>query len=201
MGVVCGMEAAHAKRHQELGLGVLHKALAATGQAPKRTFLTVKEFEDYFQAIEEFIIDGTEHRIQRPTDPITQKECYSGKKTPTRKSMVISDQKKRIHDISHSWPGTVHDYKMLQQEFPPNKNGVEKFDILVDLGYLGLQNDDRCKHLRIPNKKPKHKELDETQKEANRALAAERVSVEHGLGGMKRFRLLSERLRWHAIDL
>ena len=80
IGVVCGMEAANAKRNLELGLGVLHKALTETGHAPKRKFLTVKEFEEYFQAIEELIIDGTEHRIQRPTDQITQKEGYSGKK-------------------------------------------------------------------------------------------------------------------------
>ena len=115
--------------------------------------------------------------------------------------MVIGDKKKWMHYISHSRPGTVHDYKLLQQEFPANKNWFEKFNILADLGYLGFQDDYRCKSLRLPNKKPRNDELDETQKEANRALAAERVFVEHGLGGMKRFHLLSERLRLHDIDL
>ena len=47
----------------------------------------------------------------------------------------------------------------------------------------------------LPQKKPKKAELSVAQKLANRELASARSSVEHSIGGLKRYRLLSERLR------
>lgn len=52
-----------------------------------------------------------------------------------------------------------------------------------------------CQELLIPHKKPKKAELSEAQKSENRDLASERISVEHSLGGLKRYRILSDRLR------
>jgi hypothetical protein len=80
IGVVCGMDTSNVKRNQALGLKVLHHVLKMMGQAPKRNFLTVKEFEAYFSGVNDLIMDGTEQRIQRPTDSAIQKEYYSGKK-------------------------------------------------------------------------------------------------------------------------
>jgi hypothetical protein len=91
IGVVCGMEASNVKRNQALGLKVLLRAWEIAGHAPKRQFLTVKEFETYFSEVKELILDGTEQRIQRPTDRVTQKDFYSGKKNPYDK--IDGDQR------------------------------------------------------------------------------------------------------------
>ncbi|MGH9855567.1 MAG: transposase family protein [Blastocatellia bacterium] len=53
----------------------------------------------------------------------------------------------------------------------------------------------------IPNKKKKNQELSSEQKSENKLLASERIYVEHAIGGMKRYRILSDRLRVHDIEL
>ena len=47
----------------------------------------------------------------------------------------------------------------------------------------------------MPNKKPKKKKLSESQKEYNKSVSRIRIKVEHAIGGIKRFRILSDRLR------
>ena len=39
------------------------------------------------------------------------------------------------------------------------------------------------------------------QKEENKILSSRRVIIEHSIGGIKRYRILSDRLRTHHIDL
>ena len=80
LGVVAGMDASNAQRNQKVGVDVLKKTPANKGCLPKRNFLDVKDFEDYFAGDEELIVDATEQAMQRPIDPETQKEYYSGKK-------------------------------------------------------------------------------------------------------------------------
>ena len=79
LGLVTGMDGSNAKRHQELGLKVLKKALSDGGYTPKREFKNLKEFKTIFQDDKDLIIDGTEQRIQRPKE--NQKDSFSGKKT------------------------------------------------------------------------------------------------------------------------
>ncbi|MDP3007882.1 MAG: transposase family protein [Methylococcales bacterium] len=43
--------------------------------------------------------------------------------------------------------------------------------------------------------------LKDTQKDENTRMASVRIKVEHSIGGMKRYRILSDRLRNHLIDL
>ena len=95
----------------------------------------------------------------------------------------------------------MHDFKLLKEEFPPEQNWFESFKLRVDLGYLGIAKEYVCKALSIPNKKPGKQELNVMQKLENRVFAQERVKVEHAIGGMKRYRILSDRLRLHDIDL
>ena len=80
LGLVCGMDAANAKRNQELGLRVREHSLGAAGCLPKRAFKDAAEFAEYLKNEETLIFDGTEQRTQRPSDDEAQKENYSGKK-------------------------------------------------------------------------------------------------------------------------
>jgi hypothetical protein len=47
----------------------------------------------------------------------------------------------------------------------------------------------------------KTKPLTESQKDENKQMASERIIVEHSIAGLKRYRILSDRLRVHLIDL
>ena len=84
LGLVCGMDAANAKRNQELGLRVLEQALARASCLPKREFKDAAEFAEYLKNEKTLIFDGLEQRTQRPSDDEAQKENYSGKKNATR---------------------------------------------------------------------------------------------------------------------
>ena len=88
---------------------------------------------------------------------------------------------------------------MLKEEFNPELGGwFDDHHVLVDLGFLGIQKDYHEKVL-IPAKKSKKKPLSEMQKYANRCISKVRIKVEHAIGGMKRFRILSDRLRMKSV--
>ena len=90
---------------------------------------------------------------------------------------------------------------MFKEEFPPEQEWFKAFHVRVDLGFLGMDNDYVCQSLSLPHKKKKKQPLSEEQKQHNRGLASERICVEHAIGGMKRYRILSDRLRVHDIGL
>ena len=54
---------------------------------------------------------------------------------------------------------------------------------------------------RKSKKKPNPPELTKDQKEENRKMSGERVIVENSIGGMKRFRCISDRYRNHIKNL
>ena len=202
LGVFTGMSASNAKRNQTIGLEVLQKSLEMCGCMPKRKFLNVEEFTEFFKDCDELIFDATEHRIQRFNDYELQKDYYSGKaKAHTVKAMNISTKLKSIKYLSHCYAGKIHDYALLKEEFPQEFKWFEKFNIRVDLGYLGIAKDYLCKNVFIPHKKSKNNPLTDEQKAENQLLASERVAVEHSIGGMKRYRCLVNKLRLHDFVL
>lgn len=83
LGFVSGMDAANAKRNQQLGLQVLERTLAAAQCLPRREFKDAGEFAAYLQNESTVIIDGLEQRMQRPNDDALQRDFYSGKKSAT----------------------------------------------------------------------------------------------------------------------
>ena len=84
---------------------------------------------------------------------------------------------------------------MLHEEFPCEYDWFEQHRIRVDLGFQGIEKDYQCQEVCLPHKKPKKQELTVEQKEENKELARKRVRIEHALGGLKRYRILSDRLR------
>ena len=90
---------------------------------------------------------------------------------------------------------------MFKEEFPPEQDWFKNFQVRVDLGFLGIEKDYVCKELLVPNKKKKKRELGPEQKQENKLRASERIKVEHAIGGMKRYRILSDRLRIQDVEL
>lgn len=103
--------------------------------------------------------------------------------------------------VSHSYVGVSHDFSILKTEFPPEKNWFKNFGVEVDLGFQGFEKDYICKYLRIPNKRKKNQELTDEQKKENKEISSDRIMVEHSIGGMKRYRILCDRLRMHDYRL
>jgi hypothetical protein len=115
--------------------------------------------------------------------------------------MLISTKDKVIKYLSYCCLGKEHDFSLLKKEFPPVFDWFEKFNVKVDLGYLGIVKEYECKSISIPYKKSKNNPLTEEQKIINKKFASERIFIEHSISGLKRFRILSDRLRIHDIDL
>lgn len=90
---------------------------------------------------------------------------------------------------------------MFQHEFPPGQEWFTNFKVRVDLGFVGFDKDYPGQELFIPHKKPKQQELTLQQKADNKVGARERIVVEPSIAGLKRYRILSDRLRLHDLDL
>ena len=86
--------------------------------------------------------------------------------------------------------GRQHDFKVFQASgihfHPATKS-------LVDKGYQGIQK--RHINSEVPHKKPRGGPLSQAAKAYNRALAKERIGIEHVNGRLKVFRLLAGRYR------
>ena len=110
----------------------------------------------------------------------------------TRKNTLIADPSRYIHYLGPTSSGTTHDYQMLKNEFDANLGLLDLWQILADLGYLGLVPDYDLAPESLPHRKPRRSKkhpltaLTDTQRADNRAHARRRVKVEHAISGAKR---------------
>ena len=138
---------------------------------------------------EALIIDCTEQPIERPGRK--QRCWYSGKKKRhTIKTEIVITENGRIVSISKPAPGRVHDLE-IRRRGPPLPTSSH---IYADSGYQGLQDDHSG--IDIPYKKTKVRPLTKDERTYNHALSRFRVRVEHSIGRLKSFRILSERYRY-----
>ena len=139
---------------------------------------------------EALIVDCTEQQIQRPGGNAVQKEHYSGKKKRhTLKTEYVVTAKGRIASVSPSYPGSHHDLTVRRAE----PSLPKKAHLYGDSAYQGY--DKEHQNIDFPYKKPKDGELNDEEKEYNRGLSGFRVRVEHRIGRIKRFRIVSDRYR------
>jgi hypothetical protein len=62
-----------------------------------------------------------------------------------------------------------------------------------DTGFQGFALEDVV--IVQPKKKPRSKELSQTEKDSNRQISSIRVRVEHAIGGIKRYRIAKDKIR------
>lgn len=136
----------------------------------------------------ELIVDSWEQPRERPEDNQVQKEYYSGKKKQhTFKGQVITfPEGKDLVDVEVGKQGKASDINMFREQ-QKKFNSEQKFT--GDKGYQGGVN------IKTPQKKPKGKELTDSQKEANKVISGERIYVEHVIRLIKIFRVAKERFR------
>ena len=190
-------------------LPILKQAQKKLRVLPKRTTDDPKELLQLIESVDHILIDATERPIQRPQKPARQKKHYSGKKGyHTVKNTTISGTDKRILILGETVPGSQHDYTLLKEELDPKVDWFALTEASVDLGYQGIKTDYLSpEKIHIPHKKPRKStqnpdpQLTRQQKRENRRIGRVRVLVEHAIGGMKTFRILTIRLRNHLTHL
>ena|ERR1700722_9640441 len=157
-----------------------------------RCYVT-QEFIGFFcnrKEAEVLIIDCTEQPIHRPGDDAVQKRHYSGKKKRhTLKSEYIMTKNGRIASVSPSHPGSRHDLA-VRRSGPKLPRRARAYG---DSAYQGYDKDHEA--IDYPYKKPKGGQLTEEEKEYNKGLSRFRVRVEHKIGQVKRFRIVSDPFR------
>jgi len=181
LGLIFGLHNCNVSRQ----ITYLQPQLAKVFRIPtKRVKLTEEDLTEE-QLLNIFIIDATEQQIRRPKKQ--QKKFYSGKKKKhTIKNQLTVSRKGRILTVSRSVPGSKHDKKLHDESHLTYGRDIKP---ISDLGYFG------AKGITMPNKKPKGKELTLEQKRFNKELSKQRIKVEHSIGRMKIFQILSQRYR------
>ena len=86
--------------------------------------------------------------------------------------------------------GTLHDFRLFRQSRLPLK---PQTCVKVDLGYLGIKK--LHANCEIPYKASKLHPLSDAQKEANKAMAAARICVEHVNAKIKTFQIMAQTYR------
>ena len=148
-------------------------------------------------------IDATESPIERPKKnrkrnkmriknrKNEQKRWYSGKKKRhTTKTLVVVCKKSRNIICVVFCNGKKHDFRLFTES---EIRMLESINAQTDTGFIGIEN--HHKNSTLPHKKPKGGELTQEQKRENRAISSSRVSNEHAIGFVKRFKILNERYR------
>jgi hypothetical protein len=174
-------------------LPILEKTLGRKMVLPQRRINSIEEFYRIFPGIEEVMIDGVERPTQRPKKPKGQTKHYSGKKKRhTRKNVIVTNKSKKVLLLTPTKHGRVHDKKMsdkysIVSHIPP------KVGIFADSGFQGIQK--QHKNVLMPIKGSKKKPLTELDRWYNTQVSRVRITVEHAISGMKRFRSYAEKLR------
>ena len=189
-GTLFGMSQPKANKWIHLLHPILNRALDAAGELPVRDAeqLDLSEEEQSL-----FFHDGTERPINRPQED--QKMYYSGKKRQhTVKNNVIIDDICKILFLTPTCEGKKHDKRIADEAgytFP------EGSTVYQDTGFQGFCPEGVL--IVQPKKKPKGGELTSDEKAENGRISSIRIRVEHAISGVKRCRIVKDKLRnWKA---
>lgn len=86
-------------------------------------------------------------------------------------------------------------------ELPPEKGWFKNLRVRLDLGYQGFEKVYECIEAILPHKKKPGQKLTDEEKAENKQKSQERIYIEHSIAGLKRYRILSGRLRTKKFEL
>ena len=172
---------------------ILESSLSELGYAPQigDRFIYQEEETNWL------LVDVVETLVPRSTDYDIQKDEYSGKKrTHTQKYMAICEPNQKIVYITNGFEGKTHDKTIWDDGQIEIENGIT---LLADLGFLGIDKD--YENAVLPFKKPKEEELEPHKKEVNKKLASLRVKIEHAFAGVKRLKIIRNKIRLKTFEV
>ena len=166
-----------------------------------RRLQSLDEVEAFFPGFKAFL-DATEQEIPRPRNKRKRKTHYSGKrkKHTVKTQLTVNKDGFIVHKTAHA-VGSTHDYALYKHSHPHLPSNVR---LDLDLGYLGIKADYPKLNCMLPFKKKnpgrgkhgvKAQELSAEQKAFNKALAKERVVVEHTNSRVKKFHIFGDEFR------
>ncbi|MEM1279645.1 MAG: transposase family protein [Cyanobacteria bacterium P01_H01_bin.152] len=197
-GFLFGMSQAQAHQWIHRLTRVLNQALGDEQQWPQREPANLETVLQNCPSLE-FMLDGTERRINRPKDKTDRKTYSSGKRQAhTVKNLVIHDRKGKVRYLSDTYEGKQHDKAIADEEdrqFPEGSTLWQDagFQVFAPAGVTIQQ----------PQKKPRHRSLSMMEKLNNQNISSIRVEVAHHIGGIKRCQILVQPFRnWldHFVD-
>ena len=103
---------------------------------------------------------------------------------------MVTREDKSIAVVTPVYVGKTHDFSIFKEEniinfIPP------KTTVYVDTGFEGINSLSDDIVIRKPKKKRKNKKLNGGERLGNRLISRERVKVEHAIGGLKKFKIVS----------
>ena len=176
-------------------------SLSKIGVAPPEKIEDIEKFVEYWnKTAKDLLVDVTERKINRPSE--NQKDYYSGKKKcHSIKNTIVCLRCLLIVFLGQTHSGKNHDFGMFKKDclgFVESKG----YRFYVDLGYKGIKKFFNNLHeVFIPHKKPRKSKnnpnpcLDDKQKSYNKSVSKERIYVEHSIGRVKIFKIVSHKFR------
>jgi len=153
---------------------------------------TPQQVEKYFPDFLSFI-DCTEQQIPRPINKERKKEYYSGKKKKhtVKTQLMVNNRGFIVHKVGHK-KGRRHDYDIYKKNYPKTPKRVLN---VVDLGYLGVENDFPERLSSIPNRKKRNLDLSQEEMESNINHSKKRIKIEHAICRLKKYRIFADIFR------
>lgn len=199
LGFILDMDGSTACRNIRIYLMALEKTLKRKILLPVRKISTPEEFFRLFPDAKEVFADAYERMTQKPVSLRRRRKLYSGKKkAPTRKTMVITDAKKHILVLSPTNSGRRHD-KRLATKYDSITPLPPEVSLYVDTGFQGIQR--THPNCYIPLKSSQKHPLTSEQKEMNQLISSIRVTVEHAIAGIKRYKAARDIYRHKTPNL
>ena len=203
LGFLFGISHPTVLRTIERVLPILEQAGRDTMRLPghgERGRRSRRTLDDLLVAIPDLtvIIDTFEQRVQRPRDPEEADRYYSGKKKQhTLKTQVaIAGDSGKVVDVPDSVCGPTHDLALLKAS-----GLLDRLDpdvgALGDLAYVGMAPLHPTGLGFTPRRKPREQPRPPEDVVYNTAFAAERISVEHTIGRLRRYQALTQLDRQH----
>ena len=155
---------------------------------------TLKKLLEAHPEINEVWVDATENPIPRPKEKEARKLYYSGKQGEhTIKSQLLTTKKLILH-ISGNLPGKVNDNLVLAG------SGVmhsipEDIQVNLDRGYEGAEERYPNNRIYKPKRAQRNHPLTLFEKLYNHIINKTRILVEHVIGRVKKFRIMSDLYR------
>ena len=215
LGAIFGIDQSNINR----SLSISNKILAEVLPTARKMTEKIKEAET-LEDVEKIIspdpdtgkitvvVDGTHVPIDRSKDKDQRKADYSGKKKAfTLNTNVMTDTRKRMMWIGKTAPGSTHDLTLLKED-PPDLGILtqtmssadtlenDKPVVYFDKGYQGISKlypgaDTKQPIKRRRNSDKKTGGLTPEELAYNKEISSVRIVVEHSIGMLKRYRIIT----------
>lgn len=196
IGAWFDFDGTNACKNTHILLAALEKSLGRKIVLPDRKASSIEEIFERFPEIKDVFADGMERPVQRPRNQRRQRKLYSGKKkNHAKKSVILTDEHKRILLVTPTKSARRHDKRIADKD-SLFENIPEDIAVWVDTGFQGIIKQHR--NTLIPVKAQKGRPLTLEQKQENKLISGIRVVVEHAIAGIKRYKAAAEKYRNHT---